>query len=483
MTAKGKPRAGVPLVVDFDGTLQFSDVNAEGMAWLLRHRPWACVVLAWLLLTQGRAAAKLQLQEWAAKEKWVPPVPLDGRVLALMGEARQAGREVLVVTGSTEKLVAAILVGQGVDYPVNGTTEAHFNLTRHNKAARLVGQFGERGFDYAGNSRDDLAVWARARKAIVVNAPRAVAAAAKKLGNVEQVLPVRMGQGRALWKALRPHQWLKNLLVFVPLVTAHMWGSVAAWSGSVLAFMAFCFCASGIYLINDLLDVNEDRLHATKRLRPFAAGTLSIPTGLMVAPLLLAAGLVLGWLGGPWLLAVMVAYVLLTNGYSWCFKHWALGDVVVLAALYGVRMLGGAAATGIPLSYWLAMFAFLVFYSLALLKRYVELCEMKASGKRERARGYHVDDRMVVAVQGMGAGLLSVMVVGLYIDSPAVGVLYKNPDLLGLLCPLGLWALGRMWLLAHRGQMHDDPVVFAARDPVTWGLGLLALAVMVLGAA
>ena len=482
---KAAPRAkaaAVPLAVDFDGTLQLSDMNWEGFVWLLKRRPWACVMMIWLLATQGRGVMKMAMQEWAERWHWVPRVPLDGRVVKLMEVAKAEGREVVVVTGSAERLVAATMQKMHLDYPVIGTT-GETNLVRDAKASAMVARWGEGGFDYIGNSSDDLRVWPHARHAIVANARRQVVALAMESSYVVEVLPRQVSQGKALMKALRPHQWLKNLLVFVPLVTAHQWGSVMAWSMSALAFIGFCLCASGIYLINDLLDVQDDRIHVSKRKRPFAAGTLPLSEGLVLAPLFLLAGLTLGLLVSLKLALLFLGYVLLTSSYSWWLKHKPLADVVTLAGLYGVRMIGGVVATGIPLSYWLGLFAFLIFYSLALLKRYVELRAMVVHHpERTHARGYHVNDAMMLAMQGLGSGMLSVLVVGLYIDSPDVTVLYQHPVWLGVICPLLMLQIARMWLLAHRGKMHDDPIVFAAKDPLTWLVGLAALAVMV-GAA
>lgn len=479
-----KKEAGLPLAVDFDGTLQLSDLNWEGLIWLAKRRPWLCLMMVWVLITQGRGAMKLQLQFWAKKWHWVPLLPIDPRVLKFMQDARAEGRPVEVVTGSATELVRAVLQKMEIDFPVRGTEHAHTNLVRDAKASALVERHGEKGFDYIGNSRDDVAVWKHSRFALVANADASTLSRANALGNVSKVFACEAHPLKALFKAMRPHQWLKNLLVFLPVVTAHKWGNIEILGESLVAFVAFCLCASGIYLINDLLDVQEDRVHATKRRRPFAAGTLPIAEGLVMAPLLLLVGLGLGLTVNTWLALVLVGYVALTFSYSWWFKHLPLVDVVVLSGLYGVRMLGGAAATGIPLTYWLAMFAFLVFYSLALLKRFVELRHLPVRHPgRVHARGYHVEDTTLLVVLGLGAGLLSVMVVGLYINSPEVRLLYTHPDWLGVLCPLLLLQLSRMWLLAQRGGMHDDPVVFAAKDPVTWGLGILVLVVVVLGAS
>ena len=476
LTGKG----GVPLIVDFDGTLQRSDVLWETVAWCLRHDWPLLAAMAFAYLLKGRAAAKL-LAEGKLRGRWVPVFPWDTRVVELAKAAEKDGREVLVYTGSAEMTVAEAMRAKGLKWEVVGTSDPAVNLTSGRKTAALVKRFGEKGYDYVGNSRADLKVWKGARKAIVVNASPALERAAEAQGNVTLVLPREGGMLKALLKGMRLHQWLKNLLVFVPLLAAHAWMDAADWARAGAAFVAFGFCASGVYLLNDLMDLADDRNHPRKRNRPLAAGTLPVPLALlMVVALKLAAFGLAGAVGVP-LVAVLVAYIAVTMAYSVALKQWPVWDVVVLAGLYCMRLVAGSAATGIVLSFWLMLLALLGFYSLALLKRYIELSELaKAKTGKTMARGYHLDDAGLLAAQGMASGVMAVTVVALYLQSPAVMALYRHPLWVGLICPLALWWLGRVWLMAHRGEVHDDPVVFAARDPASWACAAIAVAIVVL---
>lgn len=474
----------VPLVVDFDGTMHLSDLNWEGIVWLLKTRPWLALRLGAIMLTRGRAAMKLQLEAWAEQYGWLPSLPWESRVLERAAAEAASGRQVVVVTGSTTKLVEKILRANEIPYEVVGTVEPGVNLVGPRKAAFLVERWGAKGFDYVGNSKDDLHVWKQGRYAAVRGGSKTLRAGAAACCEVKWAVDGGGLWVKAFWRAMRPHQWLKNLLVVVPLVTAHLWGSPEAWAATALAFVAFCLTASGAYLLNDLLDIHDDRNHATKRFRPLAAGLLPLPLGLVGAAGLTFGGLVLGFAGGLPLGLVVAGYLCMTLGYSFYLKRLPMADVAVLAALYGMRMLGGAVATDIPLSHWLVLLAFLIFYSLALLKRYVELRALPArSPGKAGARGYLLGDADILAMQGVGSGLLGGLVVALYTSSDDVLKLYDHPAVLALLCPLLVWGMGRLWLLAHRGQVHDDPVVFAAKDPVTWGLGIVALFLMVVAAA
>lgn len=481
-TPTHKPDQAIALAVDFDGTLQLSDLNWEGIIWLLRAKPWACLMLLVTLMRQGKVAFKLELQRHAEEAHWLPALPWDPRMVELMAEAKQQGREVIVATGSSQSMVVRILRQAKLDYEVMGTEANGINLTRTNKAEALTARFGKKGFDYAGNSLDDLLVWSHGRQALVVNALPWVEQAVRASGQPHQIFSRKIHPLTALLKALRPHQWLKNLLVFVPLVAAHSWGSMLAWVYSLSAFLTFCLAASGVYLLNDLLDLQDDRAHPTKRRRPFAAGTLPVGEGLVLSPLFLLAALGLAYVITPWLGVVVLGYVVLSWSYAWWLKHSLLVDVLVLSALYWVRMMGGAAATNIPLSGWLSAFAVLVFFSLALLKRYIELRKLLTRGGSS-VRAYQIGHTAGVAGLGVLSGLGAVGVMAAYILSPAIAMLYSESTWLLLLCPVMLMGLLRMWWLAHKGQLHDDPVVFAARDVVTWLLGVISLIIIVCTAA
>lgn len=469
----------IPLVLDFDGTLHRGDMTWEAVAYGLRHNVWAVVMFVVTLLLKGKAAGKMVLENAFPyicnnKVSWI------GDMVDYARAAEAEGRPVWVATGSSEAWVKGIVKAAGYGWGVMGTKDDTVNLTGPRKAAALVKRFGVRGFDYAGNSADDLPVWAVARQAIVVNAPRGVSEQAVAQGNVVMEFAEERNAVRAVVKAMRPHQWLKNMLVFVPIVTAHQWASPLAWLMAGGAFVAFSLCASGVYVLNDMVDIQDDRAHPRKRNRPLAAGTLSVPLAmvLVVALTALAVG-VAAMVGWP-LVAVLGVYWASTLAYSLGVKSIPMADVVVLAGLYCIRVVAGGAATGIEISVWLMLCAMFGFYSLANMKRVIELRALVVAAKgKTRARGYDVADLPLVAAQGVSSGLMAVMVLALYLQSPAVAPLYSHPVWLGLICPVALWWLARAWLLAWRGELHDDPVVFAATDASSWLVLAAALAVMV----
>jgi 4-hydroxybenzoate polyprenyltransferase len=317
-------------------------------------------------------------------------------------------------------------------------------------------------------------VWAHARRAFVVNAGASLARAAAARCEVEQHWPAKGGGLRTWLRALRLHQWLKNLLVFIPLLASHRLLQADALIASGCGFLAFGLCASGVYLLNDLLDLPSDRLHPRKRLRPFAAGTLSLLKGALLAPLLAVAGLALAWWAEPRFALVLAAYYGLTLAYSLRLKRVVMLDVIVLAALYTVRIIGGTVVIAAALSFWLLAFSMFIFLSLALLKRHTELSAMLAAGRTDAAgRGYAVEDLPLLQSLGASSGYMAVLVLALYINSAESIALYGRPQVLWLLCPLILYWVSRAWVIAHRGAMDDDPVVFAATDRVSQLVALL----------
>lgn len=288
------------------------------------------------------------------------------------------------------------------------------------------------------------------------------------------------GRASVLLRALRAHQWVKNLLVFVPLLMAHRVFDVGALRAAALAFAAWSLCASGVYLLNDLLDLAADRAHPTKRARPLAAGAISRRTVYFLAPALVLAGLAAAFLLLPAGFGLMLAlYLALTTIYSAWLKRLALVDVMVLAGLYTLRVLSGGYATGVPVSPWLLAFSMFLFLSLAFVKRYTEL-RANGGGAGFSRRGYTRDDMELLKSFGAASGYLSVLVLALYINqSREVTQLYRRPELLWLAGPCLLYWVTRVWLLAHRGELHEDPVVFTVRDPASYLVGALIAALIV----
>ncbi|MEI7051331.1 UbiA family prenyltransferase [Pseudomonas sp. B21-051] len=461
-----------PLVVDLDGTLLRSDLLLEtGMAFV-RHRPLKALRLfKWLV--KGKATLKANLAR--AVDIDVTVLPYDPAVLDLVNSARNSGRKVVLATASHISLAERIAEHLGIFDQVLASDEK-VNLSSHRKRDLLVEHFGVKGFDYVGNSSDDLSVWEVSRDAYVVNPERGVERRAQAIGNVKEVMLSNVAGVKDWRKALRLHQWMKNILIFVPLLAAHQLGNyLLIWQG-VMAFLFFGLCASSVYLLNDLLDLADDRHHGTKRFRPFASGRLSIGSGIMVFPLLLTGAFAGAALFLPWaFVATLVAYYILTFAYSLWLKRQMAVDVIALAALYTLRIIAGAAAFGLELTFWILAFSMFMFLSLALVKRYAELGEARRKGltQKTRGRGYYPGDLEMISSLGASSGYLAVMVLALYIHDQATTSLYAHPQIIWLACPLLLFWVTRVWMLTHRGQMHDDPVVFAIRDRVSLMVGAL----------
>ena len=469
-----------PLVVDLDGTLIRSDVLIEsGFAYFKAspHRFYEPVL--WLA-HGGKAGLKAGLASRTNVD--VTVLPYDATVLAWLKTEREAGRTLVLATASHERYAHAISAHLGL-FDQTFASNSDVNLSSHKKREKLVAEYGEKGFDYAGNSHDDIAVWQSADRAYVVNPSNGVERAARKIGNVERVIESRPPGVKTWAKSLRLHQWLKNLLIFVPLLAAHKLSSPELVLAALLAFFTFGLCASSVYLLNDLLDLEDDRHHPVKRKRPLASGALPLTWGLGLFPILLVGAFTAAWLWLPWrFCAVLIGYYALTLAYSMYLKRQVMVDVVVLAMLYTIRIVAGTAAIGGHLTFWLLAFSMFIFLSLALVKRYAELHSMKERGLvKTRGRGYVASDLSLISSLGTSSGYLAVLVLALYIQDAKTAGLYRYPQVIWLACPLLLYWVSRTWIIAHRGLMHDDPIVFAARDRVS--LAVFALVGLVFWAA
>jgi len=464
----------VPLCIDLDGTLIRSDLLVESALALIASNPLNLfAMLAWML--RGKAYLKQQIAKRIVLD--VATLPYNHEVLEWVRE-QQKLRPVVLCTASDHSLADAVAAHLGGFSAVLASDGQH-NLSGRNKAQALIALYGERGFDYAGNAVIDLQVWRHAHSAIVVETGARLSKAAASVTGIDRGFKIPRASLRIWAKALRMHQWIKNVLVFLPLLAAHRIFDPAAVSSSLLAFLCFGLCASSVYVTNDLLDLGADRLHPRKRRRPFAAGALPLLAGPVAAIALLAGSFVLAWFVAPAFLEVLLCYYVLTTAYSLRFKRIVMLDVVVLAMLYTTRILAGAAAVKTFPSFWLLAFSMFIFLSLAMVKRYTELVSALKLGKvTASGRGYNVDDIPLIQSMGSSSGYLAVLVLALYIDSTASQALYTRPHYLWLLCPLLLYWISRVWAIAHRGIMHDDPVVFAVMDNVS--RVLLALAAIII---
>lgn len=468
------------IVTDLDGTLVACDTLVDSIVQLALTRPWTIVPMASQLL-KGRAALKAWI---AAASPYRPdPAAFRSEVLAILEEGRKNNCAIVLATASHYSTADAVASAIGIFDAVLATND-QINLKGKRKADRLhewCDSDNIHGFTYIGDSPADLPVWAKADSAVVVQPSRALEARLRALGKPTTVIGHRTPWLRLAVRALRPHQWAKNLLVFAPMVLAQKvgWETILKTSG---AFLAFSACASGVYLLNDILDASSDRRHPRKRLRPVASGELPGPSALMIAVCAFALGLGTAAAVSPLALMLMIGYLVANYLYSTWLKAKPLIDVIMLSGMYGLRLEMGAVSAGVPLSQWLLAFALFLFTSLAFAKRYVELRRLgKAGETKASGRGYHVDDAGLIESLGPASGYVAVLVLALYMNSDQMRVIYGEGRLLWLLCPLMMYWITRVWLFARRGALDDDPVVFALRDRMS--LLLACVAAMIVAAA
>lgn len=474
MTANGDQaaQAPVPLCVDLDGTLIRTDLLIESALLLLKRNILYLFMLPlWLL--GGKAHLKGQISRRVTLE--VAGLPYDEALLRYLQGQHGSGRVLHLVTASHDRYARQVAEHVGLFTQVLASDDTT-NLAGTTKRDRLVALFGKGGFDYAGNSTADLPIWAAAQHSIVVNPEPGVVKKANALGNVQRVLSQPTGLPGLLVRALRLHQWVKNILVLVPLVMAHQVDNMGLLMQGVAAFFAFGLCASSVYVLNDLLDLSADRQHQSKCLRPFTCGALPLKWGLVLVPMLLLASLAVAATLTPQFVGWLALYFGVTLAYSFKLKEMVLVDVLVLAGLYTLRILAGAAAVAVPVSFWLLAFSVFFFFSLALLKRYAELAGQRQGG--DGIRGYVATDLNMLSQSGIVSGFMAVLVLALYINSEQVVSLYHRPQLIWLICPLLLLWINRVWLLAFRGQMDDDPVSFALTDWPSYIVGTVVLALL-----
>lgn len=472
--SKTPPENTIALIVDIDGSLLRTDMLFECFWAALGRHPVQCLIVLWKHLFD-RALLKQQLAGLAELD--VDLLPVRPVIVEMIARAKRDRREVILASGSDQTLVSAMAARVGGIGTI--ASDGVVNLTSHTKARVLVERFGVQGFDYVGDSRADIPVWKATRKIIIV-APGA--RLAKTVSQLEKPVETVGDQKsmRHLARALRPHQWIKNILLLLPIVAAHSVGW-ANLSMVLLAIVVFSAAASSIYIVNDLLDLSADRRHPTKRRRPFAAGDVSIQAGMLASVVLGSAALVGAGLISWSFLAIIVIYMMLSLAYSLVLKRLRWVDVSTLAALYTLRVVAGAVAGGVAMTGWLAVFIFPVFLALGCVKRLVELG--KAQGEAPLpGRGYARRDRGDLRNIAVTAAVAALVVFGLYTFSEIAGLLYGKLWLLRLSgVAVALW-LARMVMRGWQGRMDYDPIVFALRDPV--GVGLMGIgAALILRAA
>lgn len=468
------------LYVDIDGTLLRTDLLHEAAWRHIKTAPWRIFTLLRLAL-KGPAPLKTFL---ARKIQFDPAtLPYESAVTELIARRKTQGGRTVLITASHQTYASRI--AEHLDLPGGGYGSSNrLNLKGATKLSRIQALNQGREFVYAGNSAADRPIWAASKKEILVNAPSKDVRAATQSGRAEMVIQSRPPVWRAFLKEMRLHQWAKNTLVFVPLFTSHSYRDLHLLGLAFLAFLAFGLCASGHYFLNDLLDLDADRAHRTKRRRPLASGDLPILYGPLGAILLPIAGLTLAIAFLPWKFTLLVSgYLALTNLYSFVLKSRSTADVFALALLYTVRVIAGGAALAISLSSWLLAFSMFVFISLAYLKRYIEIVAL-AEGQA-KGRGYVKEDAETIFSLGIANATAATVVLAFYINSAEVKTLYREPELLWLLCLLMLYWSNRIWIGAKRGKINDDPVIFAIKDKISRyifvAMVAVALAARILG--
>jgi len=465
----------VPLCVDLDGTLLKTDTLHELIVRAIKQHWWLLLVLPFLVL-KGKAQFKKALSDKIALNPELLPYNED--LLQYLKQEKERGRQLILVTGSYQSTAEIIAEHVGLFDEVYGT-DANTNLTGSDKAKLLVEKYGDKGFDYAGNAEIDVKVWRHSRQNILVNCPDTLEEKLQQQVVFERVLDRRDLSATKILKAIRLHQWAKNALIFTPALTAHGLFNSENLGLLLLAFLAFGCCASFNYIINDLLDLEADRKHHTKKNRPFAAGTVSIQAGVVIGAVLLFLTLIFCAPLSLRFAALLAIYFVITNLYSFKLKSVPILDISVLAGLYTMRVLAGAVAIMHEPSFWLIAFSAFLFFSLAIIKRLSELLYLqKQTDKPVKARGYVAEDISTLQHFGSASAMAAILVLALYIDSPNVKELYTSPRHLWLLCPVMLIWLGRVWLVTGRGKMHDDPVVFALKDRLSWAIFAVAGLIM-----
>jgi len=453
----------------------------ESMFLFLRAHPLHIFKLfAWLL--HGKAFFKQSLAD--RKRPDVRLLPYNHELIDWLEAQRAAGAQLVLATASDLRIAREVAAHLGLFDDVMGTEGR--NLASANKRDALVQKYGHQGFEYVGNSAADLAIWRVAAVSHLAEPEIGVLRRFRALGGQRGVVfDQRAPYLRVLRKALRMHQWSKNLLVFVPLVAVHRIAEPDLLLSGLLAFLCFGACASSVYLLNDMFDLADDRQHRSKYRRPLAAGSFPVFHAMLLMPgLLVLAFAVALCLLPAFFSAVLLGYYLLTLAYSLGLKRIVMLDVVVLAMLYSVRVVAGAAAVQLPMTFWILAFCMFIFLSLAFVKRYTELHDAHQHGapRKVLGRGYVATDFPLLGSLGTTSGYLSVLVLALYINDTTAQRIYRHPEVMWMACPLLLYWLSRVWLLAHRGQMHDDPIVFALRDRTSRWVGLFFILIFVLAA-
>jgi len=467
------------IAVDLDGTVTWTDTLHESILVLVRNKPFILFMIPFWFI-KGIAHVKSKISEHCMLD--VTTIPYNLLLIDWLKEQKAKGKKIVLCTAANEKVAQAIAKHLNLFDDVIAS-DANTNLKSVKKRKLLEERFGNKGYDYAGNSNADLKVWAGASHAIIVNATKEVQTKALQVASVSLNIPSKKVRISDWLRALRLHQWLKNLLLFVPLLAAHQISNIQSLITLIIAFISFNLCASSVYITNDLLDLESDRNHPRKKYRPFASVCLPIAFGAATVPLLIGVSVALGTVVGSSFLVILLLYLLLTLVYSLLLKRIVLVDCLTLATLYTIRIIAGASAVSLTLSFWLLTFSVFIFLSLAFVKRFAELMVQMEEGKsNSHGRGYGVSDAPLLQMLGISSGYISSLVIALYVRSEDVISLYSQPIVIWLVVPILLFWISWVWLKATRGEMNDDPIVFAVKDKASLLVALILTIIFIYAA-
>ncbi len=479
-SSNSTPQSEHPLVVDLDGTLIHTNMLHEYAIRLLRDKPHFVLAIPFWLF-RGKAFLKQKLASHVDAD--ITSLPFNQTLIDWLQSQKDLGRKLVLCT-ATDISIAKMIANHLKLFHEVIASDGIQNLAGRNKANVLIAKYGENGFDYVGNSSIDLLVWNKSKQGVIVNGTSRLVYQASLLTEIEYVISKAKNNLKTWINIFRLHQWIKNLLIFVPIFAAHQVITGDLWINLGLALLSFSLCASSVYIANDLLDLESDRKHPRKRFRPFASGKIPIWMGAVLAPGLIVSSFTIAqYVGGsffPWLLV----YFGLTCAYSWGLKRLVLVDCLTLAVLYTLRIVAGAAAVSVPLSFWLLAFSIFLFLSLAFIKRYAELqVHTECYAKKVCGRGYYIADATLVQQLGVTSGYAATLVLALYLNGENIIKLYPTPEIIWGTVPLMLLWISWIWLKAHRGLMHDDPIIFAIKDKLSILIGTLFITILIVARA
>ncbi|MEN6511164.1 MAG: UbiA family prenyltransferase [Chloroherpetonaceae bacterium] len=465
-----------PLVVDLDGTITSTDILMESMLELLKRNPlYIFLIIIWV--AKGYAFLKQKIYERTQID--VSNLAYNQDVIDFVRLEKSKGRQIILATASLEPIAKQVADYLGIFDEVLATTP-QLNLRGNNKRQILIEYYGEKGFDYIGDAYVDLYIWESSRYAYLVRPPKLLLWRTEKIARVEKIFPPKKGKIETFFDEIRYKQWLKNILIFVPILLAHRF-ELIEYLYLLIGFIAFSFTSSSIYLLNDLIDIPSDRKHPLKHNRPLASGEMHITTGFYLSIFFFVAGFIISIAFlHPAFVIVQAIYFLSNWLYSRYLKKEVIIDIVVLSILYALRLIAGAVQADVDLSNWLLTFAIFLFLSLATLKRYLELGLLQKDGRSNSSRGYTIEDRPILQLSGVSLGLISSLIFALYTQSDKVAALYSHPNyLIGIVLVIVLFLL-RTWVLSSRQVQNDDPLEIVMKDRVNYILLAISLVIILL---